>query len=256
VSQTTTGPLQETYEPILRAARARFAQCHAAGVLADPQLDATFLTLFLIHFNSLGVALTRPVENWLVRSSRSCADIGLAELAKALLGHSKAEAGHDQMMVRDTHALVAHWNTTRSPALDAEALLRRPPTPGGRNYQQLHEETIAGPAPFAQIAIEYEIEMLPVQFGPLLLEQCRRVLGPDILKSLSFLDEHIALDVGHTRFNALHLEKLLQWHPEFLGPLVNAGEAALEAYQTFLADCVQVTRDHLAELPEVSALSA
>ena len=47
----------------------------------------------------------------------------------------------------------------------------------------------------------------------------------------------MALDVGHTKFNARELGKLLQAHPGFLEALAAAGSAALQAYAQFLADC-------------------
>jgi hypothetical protein len=74
------------------------------------------------------------------------------------------------------------------------------------------------------------------------LERCKSVLGSDILPALSFLDEHITLDVAHSRFNELHLERLLQARPDFLESLVRAGTAALEAYAMFLGDCLQLAR--------------
>jgi hypothetical protein len=144
------------------------------------------------------------------------------------------------MMVEDTHLLVAGWNARRTPPLDAGQLLDRPLTPGGRMYHQVHEDNIAGSTPYAQIAIEFEIEMLPVQFGPRLLERCGAVLGASTLGGLKFLNEHITLDVAHTQFNRAHLERLLQKKPEFLPSLVRAGAAALEAYATFLDDCTQL----------------
>ena len=250
-----TTRLEELYDPRMTEARARFAASRGAAILADTDLEPTFLTLFLIHYSLLGVALTRPVEDWLIRSSRRCTEMGLTTLGRALRSHAKAEAGHDQMMVEDTHALVAQWNASGAPLLDAERLLQRQPTAGGRMYRQLHEDTIAGSSPFAQIAIEYEIELLPVQFGPILLDQCRRVLGADILKSLSFLREHITLDVAHSRFNARHLDRLLQAHPEHLDRLVAAGWRALEAYTVFLNDCIELTREHVAQLRQPMALA-
>jgi hypothetical protein len=240
--------LRERYEPALRPARDRFRTNPALAALLATEAEPVFLELLLIQFCSLGVALTRPVEGWLLRSSRRCAEVGLPDLSRALRCHARAEAGHDQMMVRDTHALVARWNARRRPSFDAESLLNRAPTAGGRMYRQLHEDTIAGSTPFAQIAIEYEIEMLPVQFGPVLLERCRAVLGPGITEGLSFLHEHITLDVGHTRFNEQQLEKLLQAHPEYLEALVRAGTAALAAYQAFLGDCIAAARAQRAEL--------
>jgi hypothetical protein len=146
------------------------------------------------------------------------------------------------MMVADTRALVASWNARRRPLLNAEELLNRMPSSGGRGYRQLHEDTISSDTPYAQIAIEYEIEMLPVQFGPQFLDQCQGALGAPILASLSFLREHITLDVAHTRFNELQLERLLQKDRAFLEPLVRAGAAALQAYGTFLGDCFQLAQ--------------
>jgi hypothetical protein len=232
--------VKEHYEPAIRPARQRFAQHPVVPKLLNA--DADVLELFLIQFSSLGVGLTWPVEQWLLRAGRRCDETGHGELGRALRGHAKQEAGHDQMMVRDTHALVAAWNSRRTPRLDADRLLARPPSPGGRQYQQLHENTIAGDTPFVQIAIEFEIEMLPVQFGPLMLNKCQTALGAGIIERLSFLHEHITLDIAHTRFNEHQLEKLLERHPEYAGPLARAGAAALHAYATFLDDCIQLAQ--------------
>ena len=62
------------------------------------------------------------------------------------------------MMIKDTHTLVAWWNAHRPPVLHAERLLARVTTVGGRMYQKVHEDNIVGDTPFAQIAIEFEIE--------------------------------------------------------------------------------------------------
>jgi hypothetical protein len=247
--------VQELYEPAIRPARVRFATGPAMSAFLDDDTDPTFLELFLVHFSSLGVALTQPVEDWLVRAGKRCEEVGLPELGRALCSHAKAESGHHLMMIADTHALVARWNARRSPSLDADRLLARPPTRGGRMYRQVHENNIAGRTPFGQSAIEYEIEMLPVRFGPQLLERSRSVLGPDILPGLSFLQEHITLDVGHTRFNEMHLERLLRKNPDYLMPLVRTGEAALEAYSSFLHDCVQLARTQVLE-PTAAGLAS
>jgi hypothetical protein len=230
--------VRELYDPAIRPARERFAASPALSAFPAGFAEPALLELFLIQFCSLGVGLTEPVEGWLTRAGARCEEVGLPELGRALRRHSRQEAGHHLMMIADTHALVGRWNARRTPPLDAERLLRRDPTPGGRLYRQLHEDTIAGPTPFAQIAIEYEIEMLPLQFGPQFLQQCAGVLGPDALDGLSFLREHITLDVAHTRFNEQQLGRLLEKHPDYLPALVRAGAAALHAYATFLGDCV------------------
>jgi hypothetical protein len=238
--------VSSVYEPAMRPARERFATNPAGSALASASPD--FLESFLIQFCSLGVGLTRPVEGWLLRSGKRCEEVGLPELGRALRSHAKQEAGHDNMMVDDTHALVARWNARRTPHLDAEELLNQPPTRGGLAYQRLHEETIRSDAPYAQIAIEYEIELLPVQFGQMFLDQCQGALGRDILGALSFLREHIVLDVAHSRFNEQQLEKLLQTNLANLDALVRAGTAALDAYAAFLDDCVQIARTRTREL--------
>ena len=56
-----------------------------------------------------------------------------------------------------------------------------------------------------QIAIEREVGFLAVYFGPRLVKQVETVLGKDVADKLSFLNEHVAVDVGHTLLN----EKML-----------------------------------------------
>ena len=234
--------LLQQYETGVELARQKFAQASGMTTLLDPHIDPLLLELFFIYFSSRGVALTEPVEDWLIRSGQRCEEVGFAELGRAIRSHAKAEAGHHHMMIKDTHALVERWNTQRMPQFNAAQLLAQPPTPGGVLYRQLHEETIAGNTPFAQIAIEFEIEMLPVQYGPQLIRQCKTVLGPDILACLSFIDEHITLDVGHTKFNTQQLEKFLHTYPQSVAPLTVAGSRVLAAYATFMHDCLDLAQ--------------
>src|SRR5262245_25595613 len=166
MTEATLDQLLHRYEASVEGARERFAEESGIAILLAPDIDPLLLERFFIHFCSRGVALTEPVEGWLIRSSKRCEEAGFAELGRALRSHAKAESGHHLMMIRDTHALAARWNARRTPPLDAERLLSRPPTPGGLMYQRLHEDTIASNTPSAQIAIEYEIEMLPVKYGP------------------------------------------------------------------------------------------
>lgn len=256
--------VREQYEEAINSARVRFALSPALYAFLDPMLETRVMELFLMRFCSLGVSMTEPVEGWIDRSGQRCEALGLSELGQALRRHARQEAGHHLLMLEDTHKLVARWNARRLPHLDAEQLLSHPPTPGIVRYRQLHEDTIAGATPYAQIAIEYEIELLSVRYGPALLERCGQDIGPDTLEGLSFLREHVALDVGHTKFNDQQLANLLENNPERLLPLVRAGAGALDAYAAFLADCLRLakaqaleaTRKHLNghgdELPEKS----
>ena len=96
---------------------------------------------------------------------------------------------------------------------------------------------IQGSAPYCQWAIEYEIELLPVQLGPRFVQNCVRLLGPDILACMTFVTSHIELDAGHTKFNAHFLGNLIADNPDRLPPLVAAGCAALEAFSNHLTEC-------------------
>jgi hypothetical protein len=180
------------------------------------------------------------VESWIRRSASRCAALGFSELAEALTRHAQAEAGHHLMLIADLRSLVNHWNARNTPSVDAEELLRIPPSFGASQYCLVHEENIAGNTPYAQIAIEYEIEQLPLRYGGLFLARCLEIFGPEILSSLSFVTEHIDLDIGHTHFNAQQLSKLIDLFPESLPSLVAAGNAALDAYAQFLADCAEL----------------
>ena len=227
------------YEAGVHHAREAFEQDAGLARILAPDVNPLALEAFLIQLCARGVALIEPVEGWLIRSGERCTAIGMTELGRALLAHAEAESGHHLMLIRDTHALVAHWNRRHRPALDPKQLLASPLTPGARMYRQLHEQTIASDAPFAQIAIEYEIEQLPVKYGARLLEQCVRVLGADIMDCLTFVDEHVTLDGGHTKVHQRQLDRVLDGHPEFIEPLVEAGWRALMAYATFLRECVE-----------------
>jgi hypothetical protein len=233
----TRGALQD-YERLLAPSRERFAL--APGVLAiQASQDDIFLESFLLHFCALGSWMTEPVERWISRAAERCASLELWELAGALTGHAYAEAGHHHMMIADLRALAARWNSRRRPRVDPDKLLNLELSPGVLQYRKIHEENITGHTPYAQIAIEYEIEMLPLLYGEKFVSHCVEVLGPDILPCLSFVNEHIILDRAHTNFNGRTMAKLLKVAPYCLPALVSAGAAVLDAYAGFLNDCAQ-----------------
>ena len=149
------------------------------------------------------------------------------------------------MMVEDTHALVKRWNARYSPPLDAESLFDVEPGSGASRYIAIHEAIVDGDMPFVQVALEYEIEQLPVAFGALMISNWAQRLGQDITNSLSFVREHIVLDVGHTAFNRKLLQGLLESGPRYLPVLVEAGSSILDAYAEFLTDCACAERPEL-----------
>lgn len=250
-----TVALLDEYENLLAPARERFAGSPGVKLLLSPTVDAVLMEAFLLHFCAIGARMTQPVEGWLHRSAERCRLLGLLDIARALNQHARAESGHHLMMIADVRSLTTRWNACHRPLINADEILDQPPSPGAIRYCQLHEDNIVGDSPYAQIAIEYEIEMLPLRYGEQLIAHSIQLLGPDILSCLSFVTEHIDLDVGHTKFNALQLTKIIERYPTCLPVLVRAGTAALNSYAAFLADCLQ--RAHqLSRLAQSSILPA
>jgi hypothetical protein len=241
----------ETYNQLLAPARERFEASRGLNAIRSNN-DPRFLEAFLLYFCAIGAQMTEPVESWIRRAASRCKALGLTDLAEALNRHAQAEAGHHLMMIADLRSLVGHWNARHTSSVDADELLRMSPSYGATRYCLVHEENIAGNTPYAQIAIEFEIEQLPLRYGSLFVARCLEIFGPEILPSLSFVTEHIDLDIGHTHFNARQLSKLIELLPENLPDLVEAGSAALEAYAQFLADCVELAENHCKVSPIVS----
>ena len=183
------------YEAGMENARADFSRNAAISALFDGPIESERLEAFLIHSCSIGVAMTEPVGSWITRAGQRCSEIGLNE------------DGHHILMQQDTHALVDRWNRNHTLHLDASYLIAREDTDGVREYRQVHEDTISGDAAYGQLAIEYEIERLSVIYGPQLLNLCARTLGSDALDGLSFLRDHVELDVAHTKFNQSQLSQ-------------------------------------------------
>ncbi|MGQ0575081.1 MAG: hypothetical protein ACT4RN_12880 [Pseudonocardia sp.] len=234
----------EQYEQAVEPARRRFADDPAVRLVQDRAMGTDHLESFFIHWSALGVAMTKPVEGWIRRAGEACVRLGepgLETLGVALQKHAKAEADHHLLQIEDLHRMCKRRAAAGRAAPDPDALLALPWPEAAQRYRDLHEEVIAGPQPYAQIGIENEIEMLSIVLGPPLFDNARALLGDDVTADLSFLDEHITLDVGHTKFNRRQMAKFLDERPDALDALVAAGSAALDAYRAFLAHCVAVS---------------
>lgn len=238
----------EQYEAELAGHREAFAADEAVGLLTSPSCDERLFARWLLRYSVHGVAMTAPVESWIAGAGERCAQLGNQALGKALRAHSRAEAGHDRMMVTDARAIAARLNEHSATAVDVEALLTEPPLASTRPYIQLHEQVITGPAPQAQLAIEYEIEQLSVTMGPHLLHNCERVFGSDS-RFYSFLAEHVELDAGHTAFNRRQLQGVLAESPQALTTMTEAGSTALACYSVFMAECLRLAQTDLDTAP-------
>jgi pyrroloquinoline quinone (PQQ) biosynthesis protein C len=232
----------EAYREAMAAHHSQLTAHPTIRVMFDPQVEPQLLHRFLVEYCALGVQLTEPVEGWIRRAGARCKELGLAQLGDSLIKHAAHEAGHEKLFINDARKLGEQHLARYGDALDVEALLRQPPTPATTRYTELHEETIAGETPYAQVAIELEIEGLSVSLGPTFLKQLERVLGAETLACCSFLTEHVAVDVGHTALNEKLLGRLIQAHPEALPALVAAGKRALDAYLSFLSECMDRAR--------------
>lgn len=225
------------YEAHLQPARARFAAGAVARTLLATEPEPEVLAAFLLHFSVRGVPITKPVEDWILRAADRCEALDLDATGRALRRHAREEANHHEYHLNDLAALIDFWNTRWSPAISPAAISET--TAGTEQYCGLHEDNIAGRHPYCQLAIEYEIERLSVEYGPRLVELCVRQLGIEILDCMSFITSHSQFDVGHTAFNAHELAKVMIENPERLEPLCAAGSAALDAYGNHLSECLQ-----------------
>ena len=226
------------YDQLVGPARQRFSASPGISAMVSPDTDLRMMAAFLLHFSALSVPITEPVEGWIRRAAERCEALGLVEIARALKGHAKAEAGHHEYHNQDFINLTGVWNSRWLPPVDPEAIRAHGLTPGGERYCRVHEQTIAGPTPFCQFAVEYQIELLPVTYGQRFVDNCIHLLGREILHCMSFATSHIEFDIGHTKFNAHFLGHLIADSPCRLGPLVEAGTAALDAFGDHLTECM------------------
>jgi hypothetical protein len=234
--------LGKEYERQVAPARDLLVNDASIKALLDDRLDPALLERFLIQFSALGVQITQPVDGWIRRAGERTTALGFEDLGQSLVKHSKHEAGHHLMLIDDTRLLVARWNERRKP-LSAEELLAQPPTPAMQDYVRLHEDTIASEMPYAQVAIELEIERMSTTFGPKLMGQCHRILEPSVLAGLSFIREHVEIDVGHTALNEKMMERLLAMRPDAAERLGAIGREALRIYVAFFGECLSIARN-------------
>jgi hypothetical protein len=164
-------PSLERPDQLLASARERFETIPGLNAVRSTN-DPRMLEAFLLYCCVIGAQMTELVEMWIRRAADRCSVLGLSELAERLTRHARAEAGHHLMMIADLRSLAGYWNLRHTPPVDADKLLRLAPSYGARGYCLVYEENIADKTPYAQIAIEYEIEQLRLRDGGLFVARC------------------------------------------------------------------------------------
>ncbi|MDI2590211.1 hypothetical protein POF45_02035 [Pseudomonas sp. 681] len=231
------------YQARMNVAREQFARREDVQQLFNSPLDPELLNLFMIHWCAMSAALTTPIPEYLATAGVRCEALGLTDLAEFFKEHTEEEDGHHEWAAADTHKLVKLWNE-QQPALqlDAEELLFTNMTASVRNYHQLHRDVVSGDAPWAELAIDVEIELITTQYGPPLLKACASALCEESRKSISFLAEHVNFDFGHTDTNFRVVAELIEAKPEFTAHLVSIGERALDTYGDFLGEALHLAK--------------
>lgn len=227
------------YETRVQTARAALAASPAVKALIDGDVDPQSMLAFLVVYSIRGVAMTQPVEGWIYRAGVRCEEAGELEIGRILKGHSKQEANHHQWLIEDAQRLAGRFAARFGRSIDVDAVAQHEPYPATQAYIALHEDTIGGPTPWGQVAIELEIEGLSGALGPRLLGSATRLLGRDVLESLVFLREHVSTDVGHTELNRRLMAMLLKASPGRAADLAAIGSRALRIYGEFIASCAE-----------------
>lgn len=237
---------KNNYEVALQGPRREFRATSVVKEMLSGNVDPVFIELSIIYWSALSSGFVKPVADYLRLAGDRCQEMELPEMVRFFRRHAEEEEGHDDWAVKDTHRLVARWNK-RHPAipLDAGELLDQRMSPAVLRYHQLHQNVIEGKAPYAELAIDLEIELITKNFGPRMLLQCIKKIGPHILWEMIFLREHVRFDFGHTDKNVETLNQLLQKHPDFVAKLVETGKAALNAYADLLEDCRGLAKEKM-----------
>jgi hypothetical protein len=243
---TDTGPSDSSYERAMQPMRDRLRHQSPFDQVLAPGVDPDLLLAFLAWYCALGVQATRPVGAWMSATADRCDALGMTDLAEAQRRDARDEDEHYSMFITDAHALAEIWNRkAQRPPMDASALLAHPETPGLRAYRLLHEE-VGRDRPHRQLAIQYEIERLSIDLGPEFLSRVQAVLGPSMVRTLSFLRVHVTLDAHHVPERAAQVHRFLAERSETTAEMIDTGKRALDAYITFMADALALARRFVA----------
>lgn len=244
-----TPEMNNEYQVRMAVAREKFANRDDVQALFNAPMEPRLVNLFMIYWSAMSAALTTPIPEYLATAGMRCEALGLHDLAEFFKEHTEEEDGHHEWAAADVRKLVDLWNLN-NPGMpfNADDLLVSNLTPSVRRYHQLHKDVVAGDAPWAELAIDVEIELITTQYGPPLMKVCSAALCERGQQSISFLAEHVRFDFGHTDINFRVVAELIKAKPEFTDHLVAIGERALTAYGDFLGEALQLARQAYARL--------
>lgn len=228
----------DVYERTLMPYRQAAINSDIAKRILDTSLEPEVVHLFWTYYNVLGVYMTEPVEDWINRAGDATINLGFEEVGKELKKHARHEAGHQRMMQKDYESLINYWNHNHERKINLTDFPVSPLPMVVREYIDLHEKNINGPTPYGQIAIQYEIESLAPILGPKQIAYTREMCGQAVLDRLSFICDHVEIDVAHTEFNYQLLKEFLEEYPKALDSVMETGIAASTIYLRFFDYCM------------------
>jgi hypothetical protein len=245
---------QNEYQRRCETARKDFASRKVVKEVFTEGVEPKLLKLFMIHWSALSAGISEPIPTYFNRAAERCEKEGFKKMAEVFSEHGKEEHGHDDWATNDVQKLVEIWNQEEPNfQLDSKELLDNRMSPAVKRYHKLHERVIEGDSPWAELAIGLEIELIATTYGPLLLKRCVEIMGQDSLPNISFLDEHVRADVGHTETNFEVVHNFLVQHPEYTDILVETAGDALNSYADFLDDAMSYAKKVYARVSEASA---
>jgi hypothetical protein len=235
------GILHPVYDGLVAAARARLNSDRRLNALVDPSIDRTQLHSCLLQWNAWRAQLTDPAHGWVRRAAERCIARGYPEVGRVLMMRGKHTADRHQALLDDLRFLAEDWNASGRQEVDASRFLEAAPPASLRRHVNLQESIIDGLEPFAQLAIEYEIDRASDILAPRLLKQALRVLGHQAARGLSALQTRIA-DQGQTTFSERHLTRLLAQQPQAAATLGITGAIVLDSHLDLLGDSLEHAR--------------
>lgn len=244
ITLENTSIKENEYQKRAAVARQNFASREIVKELFSQEIEPKLLKLFMIHWNALNAGLTEPIPVYLKRAGERCEEMGLNSMAEFFYEHEHEEDGHENWAIDDVEELVALWNQEEpNYQLNTQELLAKKMSPAVKRYHQLHEQVLEGNSPWAELAIDIEIELLSTSYGPILVKKWIDCMGQSSLSKISFLHKHVTADVGHTDTNFDVVDQFISEHPESVEMLAETAAAALNVYADFLEDAMAYTKE-------------